>query len=72
MGRYRPLNGINDPKGALRGHMERAAINTPIQVCCLMLPTILVLLQLAIALHDFPFSTLLSTRLPVPITSIIL
>ncbi len=31
MGRYRPLNGINDPKGTTRGHMERAAINTPIQ-----------------------------------------
>lgn len=31
MGRYRPLNGINDASGAARGHAERAAINTPIQ-----------------------------------------
>jgi len=31
MGRYRPLAGINDNRGAARGHAERAAINTPIQ-----------------------------------------
>lgn len=31
MGRYRPLHGINDNAGAVRGHAERMAINTPIQ-----------------------------------------
>ena len=31
MGRYRLLKGINSRERALRGHMERAAINTPIQ-----------------------------------------
>ena len=31
MGRYRLLKGINSRDRALRGHMERAAINTPIQ-----------------------------------------
>eukprot|EP00966_Prymnesium_polylepis_P298485 6897574-Prymnesium_polylepis.1 len=30
MGRYRKLDGINGPP-AVRGHLERAAINTPIQ-----------------------------------------
>ncbi|KAL1510633.1 hypothetical protein AB1Y20_006934 [Prymnesium parvum] len=30
MGRYRKLNGINGPP-QIRGHLERAAINTPIQ-----------------------------------------
>jgi DNA polymerase I-like protein with 3'-5' exonuclease and polymerase domains len=32
MGRYRPLADINHPKPMMRGHAERAAINTPIQV----------------------------------------
>ena len=31
MGRYRQLKGINSRDRALSGHMERAAINTPIQ-----------------------------------------
>jgi hypothetical protein len=32
MGRYRKLPDIKSAKRALRGHGERAAINTPIQV----------------------------------------
>ena len=32
LGRYRKLPGIAGTNGAVRGHMERAAINTPIQV----------------------------------------
>jgi len=32
MGRYRPLADINSSRPMLRGHAERAAINTPIQV----------------------------------------
>jgi DNA polymerase I-like protein with 3'-5' exonuclease and polymerase domains len=32
MGRYRPLPEINHSKPMMRGHAERAAINTPIQV----------------------------------------
>jgi DNA polymerase-1 len=32
MGRYRPLPDINHSKPMMRGHAERAAINTPIQV----------------------------------------
>lgn len=31
LGRYRRLPGIDGRNGAVRGHMERAAINTPIQ-----------------------------------------
>jgi len=31
LGRYRKLPGIDGRNGAVRGHMERAAINTPIQ-----------------------------------------
>lgn len=31
LGRYRPLPGISSSSRAVRGHMERAAINTPIQ-----------------------------------------
>lgn len=31
MGRQRQLKGINERNGRMRGHMERAAINTPIQ-----------------------------------------
>eukprot|EP00967_Tisochrysis_lutea_P070827 scaffold93659_cov30-Tisochrysis_lutea.AAC.1 len=63
LGRYRRLPGIDGRNGAVRGHMERAAINTPIQGGAADIMTLaMIKLHKSEKLREMGFKMLLQVR----------